>query len=181
MNIQAELERLTREAVDLASQKLGCSVPFPYPSVYFSLKGRVAGLAHLQTNKIGYNLIIAEKNWDDFSKVVPKHEVAHLIDWQVYNGHGHGRTWKMVMRQVFGLEPIRCHSYDCSHVKRRNVRRFEYRCGVCGKSFTAKAHIHNKFQRFAEGVIYWNCCGGKVTKSNFVLEKVGQPAIIQPS
>jgi SprT protein len=37
------------------------------------------------------------------------HELCHLVAWTVYNEHGHGNAWKMIMRSI-GLEPTRLHN-----------------------------------------------------------------------
>ena len=39
------------------------------------------------------------------------HELAHAINHLLFNGRGHGRTWKEVMRAL-ELEPTRLHSLD---------------------------------------------------------------------
>ena len=86
---------------------------FPRPQVSFRLRGQKAGVAHLSENLLRFNPQLYEENREDFLRQTVPHEVAHLIAHQLYGGRirPHGPEWQAIMREVYGLPPLRCHSY----------------------------------------------------------------------
>jgi predicted SprT family Zn-dependent metalloprotease len=56
------------------------------------------------------------------SRTIP-HEVAHHVDWYVYRKHGHGRTWKRIMRELGVEDDRRCHDYEAAKRKKRTMPR----------------------------------------------------------
>lgn len=112
------------------------------PVFNFQLKGTTAGRANLRANLIKVNEELYRRNKSDFLKQILPHEVAHLAAFRQFSDRGHGNGWKRVMVD-FGLQPLRCHSYDVSEVKRsNNTRKFYYTCG-CSR-LEISTTIHNR-------------------------------------
>lgn len=123
-----------------------------------------AGYCHFARKEFGFNPILAAENEDDFINQIIPHEVAHWIDKEVHGYQytvsrrtgrsrriSHGRTWKSIMVNVYGLDPDRCHTYDVASVKTRTrivVKAFKYSC-PCGIIFNLTAVRHNKIQKGA--------------------------------
>lgn len=143
--MQAELlVSETYKCVDVANKKLG--ILYPYPKVQFDLKGTTAGEAYSVSNRIRYNLGIAISNWNDFIGTTVPHEVAHLVaDFYFKYRCNHGPDWQYVMKEVYGLEPIRCHKYDVSEHYTRKVVRYQYRCD-CSEPCKVGPKYHKKLQ-----------------------------------
>lgn len=161
-------KRLTEETFfwyDLASEHLGRR--FEYPEVSFDLKGTCAGMAYTLQNKIKYNLGIARDNLEDFSARTVPHEVAHCIAEMYYNKNcGHGPLWKRIMKNVFGVEPVRCHDYDVTNHRARKRFRYVYNCAcndncVCGPK-------HHKKVLLGSTSIVCRLCRTKLTKQLFL-------------
>jgi len=75
------------------------------------------------------------------------HEVAHLADFQLYNGWGHGRTWRHVMRTLLGRNPERCVTEEEKAalnvaIPKRLITKYEYACG-CSKFLLGGAKHKN--------------------------------------
>lgn len=75
------------------------------------------------------------------------HEMAHLAAFNNYgsiHGGGHGAGWKRTMRAL-GLNPDRCHDYDCAGLERRALRHACLcQCGTVHQLTTRKRnHITN--------------------------------------
>lgn len=114
---------------------------FPRPEVSFKLRGQKAGVAHLTTNKLRFNLQLYRDNREDFLRQTVAHEVAHLIAHQVFGPRiqPHGEQWQLIMRGVYELPAHRCHNYE---VERRKVSRFIYRCSCPDGEFPFSAQRH---------------------------------------
>ncbi len=121
------------------------STQFPDPALTFELKGTIGGQADIKKWEIRINLPLAEKNLEYYLNQVVAHELAHLLDWTFYKKVGHGRTWKAIMRSIFGLRPDRCHSLDVSEVKLKKYDTFLYKC-ACAEGHKIKPNKHNKIQ-----------------------------------
>ncbi|QSX41314.1 SprT family zinc-dependent metalloprotease [Shewanella cyperi] len=123
-----------------AEAVLGIQVP--RPALSFKLRGRCAGMAHLQENRMRLNAVLLEENPQVFFTEVIPHELCHLL---AYRQHGrvapHGREWQALMRGVFGLAPRTTHSLDTQSVSRS----VDYRCG-CG-TVPLSIRRHNKVVR----------------------------------
>lgn len=120
-------------------------------NIIFKRNGTRGGYSNYSQRELMFQLDLAEHHENDFLNSTVPHEVAHYVQRAVYgytNGFGrkvmpHGREWKGIMRNVFRLEPSRCHSYDTSVTKTRKQRKFEWGCN-CGKTFQLSTTMHNK-------------------------------------
>ena len=156
MNIRLEtlIIEATRKAFDVANAKLGRA--YPYPQILFDLRGTCAGQAFPTLNKIRYNLQIAEKNEMAFFADTIFHEVSHIIAPLYYHCRcGHNREWRSIMRNVFGVEPTRCHNMNTEGCRARRTKSHIYAC-VCGKELKVGTHLHNIIQRNGH-VIHKTC------------------------
>ncbi|SFC16014.1 SprT protein [Marinospirillum celere] len=140
--------------VQLRSQVLHCYAlaenfylkSFPRPEVRLDLRGRSAGVAELNRNRLRFNPVLLKENQEAFLSEVVPHEVAHLLAWQL---HGrkikpHGREWQQIMQQVFELKPKATHQFDT----RRSARQgYIYQCACPGKEHALTVRRHNKILR----------------------------------
>ena len=156
-DIRTEIKNAVSMSIDIANAYYGTN----YPDIEsrFDLKGGCAGQFVMKGGKdyFRFNLILATENWNHFLKVTVPHEVAHYIQRKKfghYDAYGrrvppHGKQWKSIMKNCFGLRPHRCHSYDTSNARRSTRKVFEYKCKCRTFQFTSVRH--NKVKR---GVVY---------------------------
>lgn len=119
---------------------------FARPEVSFRLRGQKAGVAHLDENLLRFNPTLYAQNRDDFLRQTVPHEVAHLIAHALFGRRirPHGGEWQAIMRDVFALQPLRCHSYA---VQRRSVARYVYRCACPERDFPFSGQRHRLVAR----------------------------------
>jgi SprT protein len=137
-------EENVKKAFEVASSKL--NVKLKFEGVKFFNKSTTAGYVIPSTDNLVYlNLELLKKNPDHFEKDTIPHEVAHLFarKIQLTNEGHHGRTWKFVMKNVYGLEPIRCHSLDTQGIGKK-TKKFKYICN-CKKHIVGSVR-HNKMR-----------------------------------
>jgi SprT protein len=116
---------------------------FPRPEILFTLRGKSAGTAHLQLNKIRFNPILLAENPQAFLSQVVSHEIAHLLCYQLYGRvKPHGQQWQAIMVQLFNLAPSTTHKLNTQSVV---GQQFEYFC-ECGP-VNLSIRRHNRVQR----------------------------------
>jgi len=99
------------------------------PDVLLTQRGRIAGSAVLQKNTIKLNPILFQQNYDAFINDVIAHEFSHLLVFRQFGRvRPHGREWKAMMQDVFGINAQIRHTFDVSDVTQKH---FDYYCG-CG-------------------------------------------------
>lgn len=116
---------------------------FRRPELLINLRGKSAGIAELQKNRLRFNAVLLQENEAAFLKEVVPHEVAHLLAWKLY-GRGirpHGAEWQQIMQQVFQLTPSRTHSFD---VKRSGKMGYFYTCACADKKHALTVRRHNR-------------------------------------
>lgn len=120
-------------------------------NIIFKRNGTVGGHSNYLKSELMFQLDFAEAYPEDFLGDTVPHEVAHYVDREMYgythrNGRRivHGRTWKFIMRNVYKLDPERCHNYDPSVTKTKKHVKYTYQC-ACGTLEVSKK-IHNKIQ-----------------------------------
>lgn len=159
---KSEILREVRNWIDTANVIYGTDVRVDH--VRFDLKGRCAGQAIRKPGdwfEIRVNPEIAVQNWAEYIDQTIPHEVAHIVQYQVFpRCRGHGRAWKRIMR-AFGKEPRRCHEYDLSTVKVRRQKRHEYACACRVHHLTTVRH-----NRVRRGQTNYSCktCGTTLVK-----------------
>ncbi len=138
-------ERVTdRTARLLAEAADWLRIARPEVAVRFDLRGRAAGQARLAERGpalIRYNPVLLRAHPETFLTSTVPHEVAHLI---AFARHGarirpHGAEWVAIMRR-FGAQPRRCHDYDVSGLKTRQLRELDYHCACRGHRLTSIRH-----------------------------------------
>ncbi len=119
-------------------------VRMPATEIRFDLRGTTAGQARLRSPNgalIRYNPALLCRHPIEFIKQTVAQEVAHIVAF-VRHGSGirpHGPEWQVIMRH-FGIEPSRCHNYDISRLRTRELRRFAYLCGCSRHELTSIRH-----------------------------------------
>ena len=137
------VRRAERQAQEFYSIKL------PEASIDFSLRGRCAGQAIIEQTGatcLRINLQLLRENLEDYLVQTIPHEVSHLVvNWQArkkrLKPRPHGTEWQAIMRDCFGLEAIRCHSYKTTPA-RVVPRPFLYACSCREHRLTSI--MHNK-------------------------------------
>ncbi|WP_144212748.1 SprT family zinc-dependent metalloprotease [Shewanella donghaensis] len=125
----------------LAEQQL--ERKFTRPSILFSLRGKSAGTAHLQLNKLRFNPVLLEENIDDFITQVVPHEISHLICFQLFGRvKPHGVEWQQIMNGVFNIPADTTHQLNTHSVA---GKQFQYQCH-CGPVMLS-IRRHNKVVR----------------------------------
>jgi len=154
-NKTSHLRALTDDKVDeclnLASQFFNCS--FYYVDIRYDLKGRTAGQLISKRALNGYkysfrfNVGLLSRYQSEFIDQVTPHECAHLVAYQVYGRaiKPHGREWRYVMNEVFGVAPKVTHTFEVQPA--RTLRQFEYYCACSGRKHHLSTIRHNKILR----------------------------------
>lgn len=140
-------ESNVKKALAIGAMKLNIFIPFQ--GVKFFNKSKTAGYVFSGDNSIVYlNLELLKKNSEYFANDTIPHEVAHLFAYRLNKREAHhGKTWKKIMQNVFGLEPKRCHDLDTTGVG-RDTQSFKYIC-ACKKHIVGKIR-HNKMEKGAK-------------------------------
>ncbi|MBI3546061.1 MAG: SprT family zinc-dependent metalloprotease [Gammaproteobacteria bacterium] len=118
---------------------------FERPRLSFKLRGMAAATAHIHQNAIRFNRLLLAQNTEDFLINTVPHEVSHFIAYRLH-GRGiapHGVEWAAIMRDVFGLEPQRCHQYA---VPVRAKKTYRYHC-ACAEGHALGARRHHSALR----------------------------------
>ncbi|MCG9756459.1 SprT family zinc-dependent metalloprotease [Shewanella insulae] len=140
-----EHQRLILDAVESCYQAAERQLKrsFPRPEVNFKLRGKSAGTAHLQLNKLRFNPVLLEENLEEFIHQVVPHEICHLLAYRLYGRvKPHGKEWQALMVKLYGLTPSTTHSLNTDSVTGPT---FDYRCR-CGV-VPLSIRRHNKVQR----------------------------------
>lgn len=127
---------------------------FPRPEITFKLRGKAAGTAHLQLNKLRFNPVLLKENADAFLSEVVPHEICHLLCHQLYGRvRPHGKEWRQLMQTLYQLPGNATHSFDTRSVTSKGKA---YRC-ACGE-VELSIRRHNKVLR---GQVQYRCrsCG----------------------
>jgi len=170
---ETELRQQAEAAVRLAEDRArACyGIKLPAATIDFSLRGRCAGQACVERSGatgLRINLLLLPENRDDFLSNTIPHEVAHLVvNWQLrkkrHRARPHGPEWQSVMKNCFGLEPRRCHSYPTTPA-RVVPRPFLYSCSCREHLLTSL--MHNRISRS-----YQALCKACRTPLTFVVKK----------
>lgn len=150
--MQQQVALQVEHCYQIAEASLGKS--FPRPEISFALRGKSAGTAHLQLNKLRFNSALLKDNLQAFLTDVVPHEISHLLASQLYGRvKPHGREWQSIMLRVFNITPRTTHSFDTSAVEGKT---FAYQC-QCGP-VKLSIRRHNKVVR---GETQYRCrkCG----------------------
>lgn len=117
--------------------------------IEWNLRGTVAGKFCFNYGKTVFkvNLELARYNLEEYLGQTVPHEFSHYIVYARYFSLGkyckpHGLEWKSTMRNIFGCQPKRCHSYDISQVSRR---KYVYKCNC--RHFYLGVVRHRRMQR----------------------------------
>ncbi len=144
-DLRQTVENTVRQAEKRACTFYGLDLPDA--TIDFSLRGRCAGQARIERNGqtcLRFNRQLLIENFDDFLSNTIPHEVAHLVvNWPFRNlrqrPRPHGPEWQAVMKDCFGLEPVRCHSYRTSPA-RVVPKPFLYACSCREHQLTSIMH-----------------------------------------
>jgi SprT protein len=165
-----ELKEKALEVVRRAERRARSfyALKLPEASIDFSLRGRCAGQAIVERKGatcLRINLQLLRENLDDYLNQTIPHEVSHLVvNWQArkkrLKPRPHGTEWQSVMRDCFGLEAKRCHSYQTTPA-RVVPRPFLYACNC--REHLLTSIMHNKI-----GLSYQALCKACRTPLRFV-------------
>ena len=131
--VKALIENRYNECYEIAKQ---AGYDLPKIDIEWNLKGTVAGMfcVRFARKYFSVNLELAKNNLEDYLKQTVPHEFSHYIVNAVAAKNiyekpkAHGQQWKNTMVRVFGLDPLRCHSYDTSQLTGRHEKPYIYKC-----------------------------------------------------
>jgi len=146
MDQTKQILQRVEECLGLARKHYG--IELPWIDVRFDLSGDTAGFYCSRGDKkwFRFNRGLIEHHLEDFLVDTVPHEVSHYVTRTIWGRKvkSHGKEWKSVMRDVFKLEPTRCHSLDTSALKVT----YEYTCGCPGHVHKLSKRQHLKAQRY---------------------------------
>ncbi|MCG9728317.1 SprT family zinc-dependent metalloprotease [Shewanella sp. Isolate13] len=154
--LHQQMAQQVEHCYQVAESKLGKR--FARPEIAFTLRGKSAGTAHLQLNKLRFNPKLLNDNQQAFLDDVIPHEICHLLAFQLYGRvKPHGREWQSLMQSLYGRVPRTTHSFDTRAVEGKT---FEYHC-QCGP-IKLSIRRHNKVVR---GETQYRCrrCGHQLS------------------
>ncbi|HAA46675.1 MAG TPA: metallopeptidase [Halomonas sp.] len=156
-----ELHKAAQVRVEQAWQRcLEVSPSLPRPKVWLDLRGAAAGQAHLGRGGLRLNPILLGENRRAFFDEVIPHEMAHWLVFHLKDGprlKPHGREWKTVMRELFGLAPRVTHRFD---IQQAQPTPYGYQCDCQIHRFTARRHAlvvsgrHYRCRHCAKTLVY---------------------------
>ena len=106
---------------------------FSLPSISYYDNKLSAGTA-LGSWKIELNMVMLRENTESMIHETVAHELAHCVVshcWKLDGGprpKPHGREWRDVMINWFGVSPETTHSYDDTNVKAKRQNKWEAAC-----------------------------------------------------
>jgi len=123
----------------------------PKIRVYWDSK-RVSrlGVYHRRNFSIGLSKHISKER--DVVIDTLMHETAHFLDHILFNGNGHGRSWKYIMRGL-GRKPDRCGDSKGLTEARKQKANHVYACQDCGH----KWYAIRRWKRDGEGRYHPEC------------------------
>ena len=96
--------------------------------IEWAFKGRTAGTAHLDEQRITLSVEIAMQNQVRFLGRTVPHEIAHAIEWQLWRTAGHGERWQSIMAALGVADNSPTHDYDVSSVRPKKITsRWQYK------------------------------------------------------
>ena len=146
--LQARLEARVAECHELVR---AFHPEFPQVDCTLFARRRAAGLAFGNEHRIALNEVLLREHPEVMLRDTVAHEFAHIVVWwrylqakehaaEVAAPSAHGVEWQAVMRQVFAVEPSRCHRFDTSNTGARVQRRWPYQCGCQAHLLTTSKH-----------------------------------------
>lgn len=134
--VQQAVMNSLRHHLQLASARLERT--FPEPALLYQQRGTSAGTAWLEKWQIRLNPQLLLENQQAFVEEVVPHELAHLLVWQVFGRVApHGKEWKWMMQEVFGVSPRRTHSFALTSLA---AKTFPYYCRCQQHQLTVRRH-----------------------------------------
>jgi SprT protein len=163
IEIHQRIQDKINQCSDIVFQKTGQRV---IPKLDYNLRGTPAGRGGVRFGEpfISLNKVLLMENVDTMINQTVPHEFAHVVQYTVFKnnpGTGHGHVWKQVM-SWFNVPATRCHSYDVTNARVRNVTRYDYVCGCQGKKHQITI---TRVRRMQAGTHTYRCnvCYQKIT------------------
>ncbi|MBT0727879.1 SprT family zinc-dependent metalloprotease [Rosenbergiella australiborealis] len=134
--LQQALHRSLRHYLTLAAPLF--ETPIEVPTISWQQRGTTAGSAWLNEWQIRLNPVLALENQLAFAEQVIPHELAHLLVWKKFGRVApHGREWRWMMEEVFGVNAERTHSFATTSVAGKT---FAYHCQCQQHFLTLRRH-----------------------------------------
>lgn len=136
----AEVEEAITKALETFTEHFGRT--FQRPEVEYDLKGHTAGYANSKRIRLNTELLYSHHD-DMIHRTVP-HEVAHVVQRELYPGSkSHGGEWQYLMG-ILGLPADRTHSYKTTAAR---IRKREYVYGCSCEPHHVTETLHKRIQR----------------------------------
>lgn len=161
--LQHRVNEVVEQSLEKLEWALGRTNSFIRPRIVYDLVGTTAGQAQYQksTNTYTIRLNLGALQSNDlhivahmYEHTIP-HEVAHIVEFQLYSQAGHGFRWKHLM-YLLGVQPNRTHNLPLPPA--RKTVKFKYRCS-CSLHMVGK-NRHTKMQTNPHYKLSCTRCGG---------------------
>ena len=161
----SSVEHRVLHFLDIAEHHYGMT--FDCPTIVVRRMGTRGGTYHHNKNLLTFNIDLMRENPEHYWNDTIPHEVAHLVvNWQArkqrQRPRPHGPEWQLVMQSCYGLQALRCHSYQ-TRPARCIPRNFLYRCHCREHRLTSI--MHKKLSKH-----YQALCKSCRTQLKFVAE-----------
>jgi SprT protein len=128
----------------LNQAELHFNKPMPEVEILFNLRGQAAGMVKIMARgkiHVRYNPTLLNENGEHFLSQTVPHEIAHVVAHTINRRRvrPHGPEWQKIMH-LFGADIQRCHTYKVKQPTRRQLKRFNYRCGCKEHQLTTIRH-----------------------------------------
>ena len=151
-DVQERIRVRVQECLDISQRSF--KRPFEFPTIRYDKRGQAAGEASHKDWSINLNRVLLLENLEDMIENIVPHEIAHLINSEVYRSRGyrrpspHGSSWRSIMWS-YGLVPERCHHYDTSSVKitKQKQPKHVWVCRTCGTRMLLGNKRHSNHQK----------------------------------
>lgn len=181
-----------QDGLDRAEKRYGRK--FAMPRVVYEKRGGTAGTASYSTNTIDLNPILLMQNVVDFIERTVPHELAHIIDHALHpenfetqvqwtrRGYRrtkrdvHGASWQSVCYVLGMTDVTRCHAYDTSAARTKQISRYEWFCTGC-KTTIQLGPKHNASLQRGGQVWHKGCRGHKLIKPTGAIDVVIAPTV----
>ena len=172
MNTLADFTKLVNLCIEAAAEKYGA---MPAVTISYNLRGRVAGYACCQINRLTgeatnlelrFNREAISKNWEEMVNQTIPHEVAHLVGYvhRRLGAKNHNYAWAQIDRSLGGTGE-RCHKMELTPGRKTN--RYVYQ-DSCGEEITIGPKHHSALQNGKYGYLRSKRSGATINKGGYL-------------
>lgn len=140
--LRSSIERSVQDLREQAFMAYGVDIN---PSITFSVRGMTAAYAVFDTQVLDFNLPLALRHREVFTKDIVGHEFIHLLAHEVHDHQDHGKPWKELM-QEFGFKADVSYELDVAGLSgvERKEKIYLYKCDCTTRFISREQHRNYK-------------------------------------